>query len=159
MTTEQDWRHWRFDGGDKWSNWFPFSEVALAEVHASAGAYVLGLPASHGRGTLGRLLGEDPHGLLDVGEAGNLRDRLLAFRRCASMEGERGHMAGWRLGSMGLLNRLGINADDLRMSVCYATSKDDAYRVEGTILRIYYDPFGELPPLNYKFNWSTWEET
>lgn len=60
---------------------------------------------------------------------------------------------------MGLLARLGLRADELRLSVCYAPSKEEAYRVEGTILRIYYGLFGELPPLNYKFNWSTWEET
>jgi hypothetical protein len=65
-------------------------------------------------------------------------------------------MARWRLGSMGLL-RLGLRPDQLRLSICYAGSKDEAYRIEGTILRIYYDLFGELLPLNYKFNWSAWE--
>jgi hypothetical protein len=65
-------------------------------------------------------------------------------------------MAGWRLGSFGLLERLGGKVDNLQFSYRKATSKEDAYRIEGQMLRVYFDIFGELPPLNYKFNWVTW---
>ncbi|MFI5302569.1 MAG: hypothetical protein ACHREM_31145 [Polyangiales bacterium] len=57
-------------------------------------------------------------------------------------------MAGWRLGTGGLLDRLGLKPSDLRFSWCGAASKDEAYRIEGTLLRGYYELFGELPPLN-----------
>lgn len=157
MASHDEWKRWSFKGGHEWCDWMPFSTSTFDAIRAQPGAYVLGLP-DH-RGPLGRLLGQDPHGLLDVGEAESLRDRLAALRRCATTRGQCGHMAGWRLGSMGLLARLDLRPEDLRLSVCYAGSKVEAYAIEGAILRDYYDLFGELPPLNYKFNWSTWEDT
>ncbi|CAN96796.1 hypothetical protein predicted by Glimmer/Critica [Sorangium cellulosum So ce56] len=150
------WTNWNFKGGDRWNDWQPLSTEVIADVQQKAGAYVLGLPAS--KRPLGRLIQAEPHGLLDVGESRNLNQRLRNLYRCMSTEGERGHMAGWRLGSGGLLRQLNLTPSQFQVSWCYAPTKDEAYRVEGTILRAYYSLFGELPPLNYKFNWSTWEE-
>ncbi|GMV18158.1 MAG: hypothetical protein AMXMBFR56_63820 [Polyangiaceae bacterium] len=148
------WNSWSFPGGDAWSPWKVLSPAL--KIRDRPGAYVIGLPAS--RAPLGRLRGADPHGILDIGESAKLARRISDLRRCAEKPGERGHMAGWRLGSGGLLKHLGITSADLRVSYCYAepASKDEAYRLEGTILRGYFDLFGELPPLNYKFNWSAW---
>ncbi len=157
MVKMKEWKLWRFEGGDRWNDWQPFSAKTIKGIVDQAGAYVLGLPAK--RTPLGRLLGRDVHGILDVGEATHLRKRLDTLHKCASAKGATGHMAGWRLGSMALLGELGVKVDSLRISVCYSTSKEEAYRVEGAILRNYFRLFGELPPLNYKFNWSSWEET
>lgn len=150
------WNSWSFPGGDAWSPWATLSPSL--KLRDRPGAYVLGLPAI--RGPLGRLLAADPHGILDVGESERLASRIDVLRRCVTRAGERGHMAGWRLGSGGLLRNLKIEAADLRVSYCYAkpATKDVAYRIEGTLLRTYYELFGELPPLNYKFNWSAWED-
>jgi hypothetical protein len=122
---------------------------------------VLGIPAekASNRARIGRLLEDDLNGVLDIGESGQLRKRLQDLHRCASKPGEVGHMAGWRLGSFGLLTRLKVSVADLRVSWRPTGSKEEAYRVEGQMLRSYYDIFGELPPLNYKFNWTTWEDT
>lgn len=145
------WRDWRFPSGADWNNWHPLSLATIDTAPTTPGAYVLGLPPGP---PLGRLLALDPHRLLDIGESGNLRNRLANLRACASTAGRPGHMAGWRLGSMGLLDRLAATVDDLRVSWCATRTKEEAYAAEGRMLRLYFDIFGELAPLNYKFNWS-----
>ncbi|MEO7034455.1 MAG: hypothetical protein ABI548_11180 [Polyangiaceae bacterium] len=154
MITLLDWNKWRFPGGDAWSDWHALEPATIEALAVKPGAYVVGLPESFG--SLRRLLAADEHGLLDVGESGELRTRLRHLFRCATVKGQRGHMAGWRLGTGGLVDKLGITAQELRISWCYAEdgSDEEAYRLEGTILQSYFDLFGELPPLNYKFNWS-----
>lgn len=152
-STAQDWQDWTFPSGEKWTSWEPLNDRTLQSLPDGPGAYVLGLPEGL---PLGRLLASDPHRLLDVGEAQNLRKRIESLRRCAKKPGQSGHMAGWRLGGMGLLARLNCEAEALRLSWCPARSKHEAYAHEGSLLNMYFDLFGELPPLNYKFNWSAW---
>lgn len=154
-----EWKKWDFDGGDKWSNWEDLSPQLIEKLKNEPGAYVLGLPETEKRKKLPRLLASDEHQIIDIGESRHLQNRIRDLLRCAQNEGHSGHMAGWRLGSGGLLRRLNLEAKDLRVSFCYAKDKHDAYRIEGTMLRRYYELFGELPPLNYKFNWSAWEDT
>jgi hypothetical protein len=158
--TLQAWSDWKFEGADKWTDWECIENVKCPPV---AGAYVLGLrPRSEKEQTgLGRLLERDPHFILDIGESSNLQRRVATLLHCMSGKGNEGHMAGWRLGSMGLMEKLRAEPRDFRVSYCVAkkSAKDEAYRLESEILRAYYGIFGELPPLNYKFNWSTWEET
>lgn len=153
--TMQDWRDWEFRGAGQWMEWLPLTNEEVAAVPEGAGAYIVGIR----RDRIGRLLADDPHAIVDVGESARLRVRLRDFMRCAGSAGQEGHMAGWRLGSFGLLERLGVTVSDLRFSYCQAQDKDDAYRIEGEMLRMYFDLFGELPPLNYKFNWTTWVDT
>ncbi len=151
--TLAEWTEWMFAGGEQWTDWLPLSETEFARVPEGEGAYVVGIKD---RAKIGRLLEDDPHSVIDIGESMQLRERLRDFVRCAGCKGQRGHMAGWRLGSFGLLERLGGKVDNLQFSYRKATSKEDAYRIEGQMLRVYFDIFGELPPLNYKFNWVTW---
>lgn len=160
MATMDEWHAWSFPGGRGWTHWAPITEATLRTVPVQAGAYVLGLPPSRlPKGGLGRLLAADPHGLLDVGESSQLQKRLRLLRACASAEGTRGHMAGWRLGSGGLLAKLEVSVEELRVSWSIAADRSESYRLEGDVLRRYYDLFGELPPLNYKFNWSVSSKT
>jgi len=151
--TLAEWAEWMFAGGEQWTDWLPLSETEFARVPEGEGAYVVGIKD---RAKIGRLLEDDPHSVIDIGESMQLRERLRDCVRCAGCKGQRGHMAGWRLGSFGLLERLGGKVDNLQFSYRKATSKEDAYRIEGQMLRVYFDIFGELPPLNYKFNWVTW---
>lgn len=146
------WKRWDFEGAEAWSDWAPFTPETLESVPTSAGGYILGLP--EGR-IIHRVCGVDPHGILDIGEASALRSRLTALHRCASNERAKGHMAGWRLGTLGLLRVLGCSAKDLRLSWLETQDKEAAYRLEGDMLRLYLERFGEPPPLNYKFNWSS----
>lgn len=149
------WQAWTFPDGENWTDWCMLSSSTLDAVPSQPGAYVLGLPEGL---PLGRLLHADPHRLLDIGEASNLRRRLESLRRCARVPGTPGHMAGWRLGTMGLLARLECSVEELRVSWCVAPTKEDAYAREGFLLHTYFDLFGELPPLNYKFNWSAFTD-
>lgn len=153
--TLTDWRRWEFLGAGKWMQWLPLTDAVLAEVPEGAGAYIIGIR----RDKIGRLLADDPHAVVDIGESVRLRGRLRDFVRCAGNPGQEGHMAGWRLGKLGLLERLGVAVTDLRFTYRGARDKDDAYRIEGEMLRLYFELFGELPPLNYKYNWATWVDT
>lgn len=152
--TPSSWSKWAFVGGDRWADWSFFSSENIARVTEGAGAYALGMR----RRPISRMLGTDAAGVLDVGEGGELRSRLQQLLACVSTPGTTGHMAGWRLGTIGLMAKLGVSPRDLRFTWCPANSKDEAYRLEGTLLRYYFTAFGELPPLNYKFNWAVWGE-
>ncbi len=153
--TLTDWRRWDFQGAEQWMQWLPLTNVELDDVPVEAGAYIVGIR----RDRIGRLLADDPHAIVDIGESARLRGRLRDFVRCAGNPGQEGHMAGWRLGKLGLLERLGVTVADLRFTYCETQDKDGAYRMEGVMLRMYFDLFGELPPLNYKYNWATWVDT
>lgn len=44
--------------------------------------------------------------------------------------------------------------DSLWVSWCVTKNKKSAYEKEGEILSEYYSQHCDLPPLNFKFNWS-----
>lgn len=95
-----------------------------------------------------RLLGVDRLGILDIGESGNLRVRIAALAKCARADGVTGHMAGWRYRYLGLYRKLG---GELVVSWKYGPA---SYGLEAETMAVYLNAFGELPPLNYKANWS-----
>lgn len=154
--TIQQWSDWTFPNRGRFTDWRLFVEV-VGKAPKDPGVYFLAVPSVQEPmrpRKLCRFLNEDPHGLLDIGEAANLQRRLQVLYKCATNRGAPGHMAGWRLGSMGLIDRLGCKADQLLVSWFKLESKDEAYHWEGRMLNVYFSIFGELPPLNYKFNWS-----
>ncbi len=112
---------------DGWTDW-----VALDDASPPPGAGVYAV--SCGRKTA-RVGADDPEGILDIGESSSLRTRLLAFRRCASSAGTRGHMAGWRLRVTGLTARLG--SPPLRVRWREYDDRAAAYRGEGDQLGAY----------------------
>lgn len=154
--TMAEWDDWRFAGGGAWNDWMALNATTLRAVQQRAGAYVLGLPRRQGGHVVRRLLAQDRHGILDIGESGDLKHRLSALLRCMTTHGERGHMAGWRLGTGGLIQKLGVQPEEFLVSWCYAATRIEAYNTESMLMRAYFELFGELPPLNYKFNWATW---
>lgn len=95
-------------------------------------------------------------GLLDVGESSYLRQRLRDFVRCATRRGDEGHMAGWRYAFFHFADHYPFPT--LRIRWVATATKEDAYRHGGQILLIYLRRHAELPPLNYKFNWTLFEE-
>jgi hypothetical protein len=149
------WQKWQFQHGEKWSRWVAFTPENILCVPQGPGAYALSM---RGR-EIGRLLAIDRVGVLDVGESGGSRVRLQKLFDCANGLSVAGHMAGWRLGSLGLLKALGGTAANLRFTFIAQTTKVEAYRAEGALLKLYYELFGELPPLNYKHNWSAYEDS
>ena len=74
-----------------WTSWSILSELDLKVVPSDPGVYVI----AAGR-TFSRVVGDDPEGILDIGESVGLRQRLRDFIRCATNRGQVGHMAGWR---------------------------------------------------------------
>lgn len=99
-----------------------------------------------------RAVGVDEHGILDVGESDNLKERLAAFVGCAKGRRASGHIAGWRFLEFGFEKAFPL--DSLWVSWCELKDKKAAYAKEGEILSRYYEQHFELPPFNFKFNWS-----
>jgi len=157
----KQWRDWSFNSRGRFRGWRRLTPQTLEQVPPGPGVYLLAWPQPQTAPTprpLGRLLAEDPHGILDIGEAIHLQTRLTRLRDCCAQQGVEGHMAGWRLGTLRLLKRLGVAAEDLLVDWHEVADKDEAYEWEGWLLRTYFQIFGELPPLNYKFNWSAFSE-
>jgi hypothetical protein len=48
-----------------------------------------------------------------------------------------------------------MSVELLQVSWCDAKDKKEAYRCQLQIFKMYLQLFGELPPLNYKFNWAS----
>lgn len=131
-----------------WSDWFLLTEVDLKNIPTNAaGAYVISCSQE-----LARAHGIDEQGILDIGESNSLRSRINAFKRCATGDSKKGHMAGWRYFQLGFDTIYPFDS----LWICYRTciDKEAAYLEEGRLLRAYVAQHYELPPLNYKFNWS-----
>lgn len=99
-----------------------------------------------------RLVGKDPLGILDIGETMSLKTRIIGFVRCAENAGKKGHMAGLRFNKIKLSDKFPLS--ELYIRWCVVETKEHAYSLEGNTLKKYLDKHYELPPLNYKFNWS-----
>jgi hypothetical protein len=162
MVRLEQWAAWTFPNRGRFTrDWKVLARVQGGEVPDRPGVYLLAAPSATGSlvpRAVGRLLATDPNGVLDIGEATNLRSRLRSLHECATTRGVTGHMAGWRLGTLDLLKRLECTGGDLLVSWCCVADKRDAYEWEGWLLRTYFELFGELPPLNYKFNWSAFTD-
>lgn len=161
LASLKQWSNWNFKSRGRFRGWRRLTPEILGQVPMAPGVYLLAWPkpqAAPAPRPIGRLLAKDPHGILDIGEAGRLQTRLTQLCACCAQRGVEGHMAGWRLGTLRLLRRLGVNAEDLLVDWYEVVDKDEAYEWEGWLLRNYFHIFGELPPLNYKFNWSAFSE-
>ncbi|HZY90386.1 MAG TPA: hypothetical protein VFE78_36530 [Gemmataceae bacterium] len=134
-----------------WTDWTAFDALDWSLVPTGPGAYLIaaGQP-------INRAIGADPDGYLDVGESGNLTNRLWSFRRCATQRGCTGHMAGWRYAFFHFDRQFPFAS--LRVRWRAAATKQEAYAAEGQVLLGYLRRYCELPPLNYKFNWQVFEE-
>lgn len=136
----------RFD--KRWTKWVGLHDaVSGRAIGAGPGAYVIraGRP-------IHRAVGTDKLGIIDIGESTGLRSRLRAFAKCASTPGAQGHMAGWRYADLGMDTIFPLA--ELLVRWCDLQSKDEAVKVEAEVMTKYIKIHYELPPLNYKFNWS-----
>lgn len=137
----------KLENWGNWSDWELLMKADLALIPNQPGAYMIA--AKH---SIHRAFGEDPEGILDVGESKNLRDRIRAFIGCANGNRSSGHMAGWRFYEFDFNLRFPV--DSLYLSWHKADSKAEAYALEESILKEYLAQHSELPPLNYKYNWG-----
>lgn len=145
-------RRWNNERSALWRGWNQgfWLDAAVANVPPNKpGAYVLGLAHGETRSVaIPRLCGTDPHGVLDIGESKNLKKRLEQLHGCMTNPGAAGHMAGWRYSFLQLQAHL-----TGKLYVCWCIA-ENSYDLEGKMLWAYTSAFRELPPLNYKFNWS-----
>lgn len=133
-----------------WSEWTKLAELNLESVPNAPGAYVIAT-----RSDIRRVVGTDPDGILDVGETKYLNDRISSFISCAIDPNTYGHMAGVRFTLLGFGEIFPYNT--LWIRYIKLKTKELAYSVEGEILKQYVGEHKELPPLNYKYNWSKHE--
>lgn len=133
-----------------WSQWLPLTKEGIENAPRDAGAYMLRVRQGQSGPipALSRLLGRDPNAILDIGQSGVIRVRLLQLLACTADDNARGHMAGWRYRYLKLHERL-----PGRLEFCFVTDTKPA-KMEARLMTEYLNEFGELPPLNYKFNWS-----
>lgn len=133
-----------------WTPWKPLAECREQRlIPRGPGAYRIRCRGS----IIGRAVGRDREGVLDIGKSLHLRRRLAAFYRCVTAaEAHHGHMAGWRYRDLGLQRHFPPE----RLEVCWCTTRDDtgALRLEAEALEEYARRHGELPPLNYGSNWA-----
>lgn len=99
-----------------------------------------------------RIFGQDPLGILSIGETDNLLKRIQMFWSCANGERHRGHTAGWRFRELDMHTQFPLSSLQFRFKS--ASTKEQAYSLEGQLLKEYARQHLELPPLNYKYNWS-----
>ena len=130
-----------------WSDWAKLAELTLEAIENAPGTYAIAT-----REEIARVVGKDPDGILDVGESEYLRDRLRAFIRCAQDPDAYGHMAGVRFAFLGFSGIFPF--DSLWVRWRLTKNKAEAYAMEGRLLSAYVNLHKELPPLNYKYNWS-----
>jgi hypothetical protein len=140
---------------DGWTEWTPLTALDLSTdrspVPKKPGAYVVATDRP-----VSRAVGTDTEGFLDVGESGKLRDRLWGFQECVTNRGAEWHRAGWRFAFFRFERHFPVSS--LRVRWRATDTKSEAYRLEGQLLLVYLTRHGELPPLNYKFNWDSFEE-
>ena len=133
-----------------WSKWLKLDGINLSDIPSCSGAYVIAT-----RKPIPRVVEIDSDGFLDIGESDHLRDRISSFIRCAKNPTSYGHMAGVRFAFLGFSSSFPFTS----LWVRWISSKDkhEAYSIEGELLKQYVQIHKELPPLNYKYNWSKHE--
>lgn len=145
------------DLSKSWSDWSPLDDTKIEDVPAKPGAYEFRAVDEKNRTrTIRRCFGEDRNGVLGIGESNNLRTRLAALLRCMQDPEQAGHMAGWRYAYLKMEQIYPLGRIQFRFRT--TCDKDAAYELEGTLLHEYVARHFEMPPLNYKFNWSVWDK-
>jgi len=143
--------------GKGWSEWLALKVDGINRLPKKPGGYQIRAVDEKKRArTIRRCVGDDREGLLGIGESEDLRKRISNLLRCMGEKGQGGHMAGWRYAYLEM-NRI-FPLERIQFRYCVTKDKDAAYKLEGTLLHDYVNRHFELPPLNYKFNWSVWDE-
>jgi hypothetical protein len=141
-----DWKNW--------SDWIPLEDIQTIDftsLPSKPGTYVIATD-----GPLTRAIDVDPNGISSIGESDDLRTRLQKFASCASISGKEGHIAGWRYAFFQFQRYFPLSTLRVRWRV--SLTKEIANELEGEMLLIYLSNHLELPPLNYKFNWSPFKK-
>ena len=130
-----------------WTDWKILKDLDLSSIPKKPGAYIIGAHRA-----INRASGTDENGILDIGESDDLKVRITSFKQCSNGSRQKGHMAGWRFRNFNFSDVFPHEKLWVRWKEC--NSKEEAYILEGELLQTYISQHYELPPLNYKFNWS-----
>ena len=122
-------------------------DIPNQPIPSEPGAYIIAT-----RIPINRAIGTDKQGNLDIGESNNLKRRLSDFYGCATGTRKKGHRAGWRYYYLKLDKAFPLG--ELWLKWTTTDSKESAYQIEGKLLQSYLKKHGELPPLNYQYNWT-----
>lgn len=133
--------------GSEWSEWILLNGLSVKDIPRAPGAYVIAI-----RSPIHRVAGSDPLGISDIGESTDPRTRTASFIGCATGRYKEGHMAGWRCRSFKMTENFLFEKLWIRWAT--TNTKEEAYRIEGSLFESYLQKYKELAPLNYKFNWS-----
>lgn len=146
------------DADAEWSPWALLDESTLREVPLTEpGAYRFRAVDEQGHPrVIRRCFGDDHEGILGIGESKRVGQRLQDLLRCMRDSRQGGHMAGWRFAYLGMGTAFPL--DRIQYSFVCVRDKEAAYELEGTLLNSYVRKHYEMPPLNYKFNWSLWDK-
>lgn len=125
--------------------WRLLLSLNTCNVPHKPGAYVIAASRP-----INRTVRTDNSGVLDIGEAVDLKKRLATFVACASGRRAKGHSAGVRYYALDLGKAFPI--DSLYFQLHATSTKKQAYQTEGRLLSKYVQKYKELPPLNNKFN-------
>lgn len=134
LMTRNDW--------PGWSDWKPLLSKTLDEIPYGSGAYMVGAG-----GTIRRARHDDLEGILTIGKATSLRQRIACFLRCATQEDVFGHMAGVRFRELKMAPYFQLAK--LQICWCETESPAEAAAQEALLLADYRQYHLENPPLNY----------
>lgn len=124
-----------------WSDWKPLLSSTLDEMPHGSGTYMIG--AGY---TIRRARYDDLEGILTIGKATSLRQRVACFLRCARKEAY-GHMAGVRFRKLGMAQCFPLAG--LQVCWCETNGVSAAAAQEARLLDEYRQYHLENPPLNY----------
>jgi hypothetical protein len=140
-----------------WRGWTGWTSLSLAQglgfpnAPNKPGAYAVAADTP-----ISRAVGSDEYGILTIGESDDLHRRMTLFASCALSYGTEGHEAGWRFSFLRFERYFSFAK--LRIRWKATETKKQANELEGKMLLAYLSKHLELPPLNYKFNWSMFED-
>lgn len=138
---------------DKWLGWRTFHDAdSLKILGWVPGVYAIRLiNASNEKPiAIGRFLGKDEGGILQIGRSKHLGKRLLDFFH-SCYEGAHSHSEGARLCLIRVLTQFEEHIypeSCLQYNMKWTSDIEHAGQEEERLLKSYFKWFGELPPLN-----------
>lgn len=137
----------------KWHRWIDIYWIEDArDNYKWCGVYVIRLADSSGHPIeIGRFLGSNSSGIIQIGHSNNVGNRLCQFYK-ASLKGKVAHSEGQRLFLIRMVTQFQkktYKGSKLQFAVKQHGSKEEAREEEERLLKCYFLKFGELPPLNY----------
>jgi len=130
-------------------------DVIPTKVHFKSGCYALILFKNENPKKICRLLGKDDNGILYIGKADSLLERVTSLQQSVICNSEfsqehpkeKGHKS---LSKKFFRIRKSIDINDLKIKI-WNNQEDIPEKLESYLLELYVRSYGELPPLNGQY--------